>query len=105
MNTLPQDLIRIIRSYDNHPCGDMLNKFSCERFENCILLKPRSKHIPNTKFTTKGLFGIRDNGTEEDERLYESEVIERNICNKFSITSITEFAVRQLKDLNYETFL
>ena len=77
LNTLPQDLIRLIRSYDSHPCADRLNKCKRERFGNFILLKTRSKRIPNTKFTTKDLFGIRDNGTEEDEIIYESEVIEQ----------------------------
>ena len=83
MNTLPQDFIRTIRSYDRHPCGDMLRNCRCERFENDIMLKTQKKRIPNIKFHTVSLFVIRDDSTEEDERRYESEVVERNIYDKF----------------------
>ena len=83
MNTLPQDLIRNIRSYDRHPCGDMLRNCRCERFENAVMLKPQKKRIPKSKFHTVSLFVIRDDSAEEDERTYDSEVVERNIYNKF----------------------
>ena len=79
MNTLPEILINKIMLYVSHTCADMLHTCKCERFEEGILLKTQMKRIPNTKYHTMGLFSIRDDAAEEDERIYESEVAERNI--------------------------
>ncbi len=40
---------------------------------------------------------IRDDSTEEDERRYESEVVEINIYNKLKLNYITEDILHQLK--------
>ena len=46
---------------------------------------------------------FRDNATEEDERIYESEVVERTICNKFKLNCITEDTLQHLKHINHFT--
>ena len=97
MCTLPQDMTIIIRSYDRHTCGDILSKCRCERFENAIMLNTQKKHIPSTKLHTVSLFVIRDDSTEEDERRYESEVVEINIYSKLKLNCITEDILHQLK--------
>ena len=35
------------------------------------------KRIPNTKFTTQSIFVLGRTGTEENERRYESDVVEK----------------------------
>ena len=97
MNTLPQDLIKSIRSYDRHPCGDMLSNCRSERFDNAIMQKPQNKGIHHIKFNTVSLFVIRDDATEEAAIRYESEVVERNIYNTFKIKCLTEDTLHQLR--------
>ena len=79
MNTLPQDLIILIRPYDRHPCGDMMSNLITIRYDNVKLKNSQKKGIPNTKFRTVVLCVFREDSTEEDAITYESEVVERNI--------------------------
>ena len=104
MHTLPEILINKIMLYVSHPCADMLHNCKCERFEEGIMLNTQRKRIPNTKYHTMGFFSIRDDATEEDERRYESEVVERNIYNRFQLTCITEYYLEQLKQVNHFYF-
>ena len=79
MNTLPENLINNIMLYVSHPCADMLRNCKRSIFDNLIILRTRSKRLPNTKERTASWFAIRDNTTEEAERSYESEVVEKYI--------------------------
>ena len=98
MNTLPEHLINKIMLYVSHPCADMLRNCSCERFEeDVIMLKTQRTRTPNSKFHTMGFFVSRDDGTKEHERIYESEVVERNIINNFKLQRIDEDIFEQLK--------
>ena len=76
LNNLPQDWIIHIRSYDRHPCGDMIRNSSTIRVGSVKLINTQKKRIPNTKVHTSSVVVVRDDGTEEDERIYESEVVE-----------------------------
>ena len=53
MNTLPETLIHKIMLYVSHPCADIMRKCKRAQVENVIVLRTRSKLLPNTKFRTK----------------------------------------------------
>ena len=83
--------------YVSHPCADIMRKCKRAQFDNFIQLRTRSERLPNTKFRTKSLCAIRDNTTEEDERSYESEVVERDLYNRFQLRCIKEDYLEQLE--------
>jgi hypothetical protein len=101
MSYLSEELINKIMLYVSHPCADMINTCKVTRFDNVKLMKTSNNIIPNTKFQTSSIFCIRDDTTNEDEQLYEADVVERNIYNKFQIRCITEYKLKQFKQMNY----
>ena len=82
MNTLHENLINKIMLYVSHPCADIIRNALQPVdgvYEPLQMIQTKWKRIPNTKFTTPSLFILGRTGTEEKERRYESEVVERNI--------------------------
>ena len=63
MNSLPQDLIRIIRSYKRHPCGDMLSNSITIVCGTEQIIKSKEGRITNTDWRTRGAFALRDDST------------------------------------------
>ena len=68
------------------------------------MIKTQKKRTPNTKFHTVSLFVIRDKGTTENERRYDSEVVDRNIQNKVDLKCITEDTLHQIRQVDCVQF-
>ena len=80
MNTLPENLINKIMLYVSHPCADIIRN-AIEQvdgiYEPLQMIYTTWKRIRNTKFTTQSIFVLGRTGTEDNERRYESDVVEK----------------------------
>ena len=98
MNSLPQDLIRIIRSYDRHPCGEMLSNSITIICGTEQVITSKGRRITIADWRTRGDFALRDDSTEEDEDEYESEVVERTTHTKLKLRRVDEDTFEHLKN-------
>ena len=103
MNNLSGDLSNKIMLYVSHPCADIIHNSITTRFGNSKMLQTQTKCIPSIKYHTPSILVVRDDTTEEDEIIYESEVVERNIHNTFNLKCITEDTSKHLKQMHHFT--
>ena len=99
MNTLPENLINKIMLYVSHPCADMIRDSITLLWETDNFIQTtRMRMNNNTNHCTSGYFNVSDDSTNKlTEDGYESEVVERNMFNKFQIQRIDEDIFEQLK--------